>query len=210
MKKRNKTINTIKIVIVVLMAVAIAFSALAPVFGETVAVTTQEATRTRIREEARENIAVIREKLTEIAEDALTVPRETTRTARVQGVPAGFLFGYELRERATGEVVRYLQRVLNVDPQTRVAISGGGSPGNETTYFGPRTKQAVIGFQQKYEISATGIIGAQTRAKLNEVMQKGVSITEKTEEGLVEIRRRFTEVVQMMKQLREKLDQLDE
>ena len=75
-----------------------------------------------------------------------------------------------------GPQVMTLQRILNLDPDTRVARSGPGSPENETSYFGPLTKTAVIRFQEKYasEILApvaltrgSGYVGLYTRTKLN-------------------------------------------
>ena len=73
-----------------------------------------------------------------------------------------------------GEDVRSLQIFLNADVETRVAETGVGSNGNETDYFGPATKRALIKFQEKYRaeiltpiglVSGTGIFGAKTRAK---------------------------------------------
>ncbi len=241
MKKRKKMINTIKIVIVVLMAVAVAFSALAPVFGETLdeksrkekvfekvretvdAIIPEKAQerldeedvrekteeREVARKEVREGITVAMEKLQEISKDVLAVPEEAIRTVQTRGVPAGFSFGYELRERATGEAVRYLQRALNTDPETRVATSGGGAPGNETTYFGSDTKQALIKFQRKHGLSATGILDSPTRVKINEVLQRGVTVREAGEKDMESIRERFNEVLQMVEQLRERLSKID-
>ncbi len=73
-----------------------------------------------------------------------------------------------------GEDVRSLQQSLNRNGFA-VALSGNGSLGNETTYFGPATRAALIRFQEAHasEILAplglskgTGIFGPATRAAL--------------------------------------------
>jgi len=77
-----------------------------------------------------------------------------------------------------GEDVRNLQETLNLNSETRIALFGPGSPGNETTYFGTLTKQAVIRFQEFYfsEVLTpsglsygTGFVGVSTRKKLNKL-----------------------------------------
>jgi peptidoglycan hydrolase-like protein with peptidoglycan-binding domain len=40
---------------------------------------------------------------------------------------------------------------LNSDPDTKLADSGPGSKDQETEYFGPLTKAAIIKFQEKYK-----------------------------------------------------------
>jgi peptidoglycan hydrolase-like protein with peptidoglycan-binding domain len=77
-----------------------------------------------------------------------------------------------------GEDVRELQVFLNSDTSTRIAQSGIGSSGYESTYYGARTAQAVSRFQAKYasEVLApagllypTGIVGALTRQKISQL-----------------------------------------
>ncbi|MDP2676879.1 MAG: peptidoglycan-binding domain-containing protein, partial [bacterium] len=46
--------------------------------------------------------------------------------------------------------IQRLQQLLNTDPDTRIADSGVGSPGNETNFFGSLTEKAVQKFQKKY------------------------------------------------------------
>ena len=76
---------------------------------------------------------------------------------------------------STGADVRTLQKILNSDSATRIAASGVGSPGNESTYFGAATSAAVKKFQSKYGIAkqgnaAYGFVGPATRAKLNAIL----------------------------------------
>lgn len=80
----------------------------------------------------------------------------------------GYVFNTNLTVGSKSADVMNLQKVLNMSADTKVAASGAGSPGSETSTFGPATKAAVIKFQVKYGITpAAGYVGAITRAKLN-------------------------------------------
>ena len=94
------------------------------------------------------------------------------------------VFGRDLRLGDNGSDVRFLQMVLNSDSETAVAKSGVGSFGSETDFFGLRTKQAVIKFQEKYRgevlspaglFRGTGFVGSRTRAKLEKFYEEFVS-----------------------------------
>ena len=107
---------------------------------------------------------------------ALQAAQPVTPVVGIEGVPAGFTFARTLRAGMSGEDVRNLQRVLNANPATRVAETGAGSPGNETTVFGPRTRAAVIRFQELHRaevltpaglVAGTGLVGPRTMARLN-------------------------------------------
>lgn len=68
--------------------------------------------------------------------------------------------------------VYQLQKTLNSDDRTRVALSGPGSAGQETLTFGSLTQKAVMKFQELFNIAKKtdpgyGFVGPKTRAKLN-------------------------------------------
>ncbi len=102
--------------------------------------------------------------------------------------PLGFSgFNQNLKQGDRNSNVLVLQRFLNTDPDTIVSNSGFGSEGNETDYFGPLTKDAVIRFQNKYadEILrpidldyGTGFVGLKTRAWLNSLRPTQLSLSE--------------------------------
>ena len=83
---------------------------------------------------------------------------------------------------SSGDDVRQLQRFLNGNPQTQVAVSGVGSPGSETNYYGPATSRAVSKFQEMYAAQiltplgltkGTGGFYTSTRNHANSLCQSG-------------------------------------
>ena len=85
-----------------------------------------------------------------------------------------YMFNTNMRLGSKGTDVMNLQKVLNMYPQTQVAATGAGSPGMETSTFGPATRAAANKFQALHlaelGISApTGNVFAGTRALLNQV-----------------------------------------
>jgi len=94
-------------------------------------------------------------------------------TSNIVGIPASFTFTKTLSFGMKSTDVKYLQIVLNSDSSTKVALTGVGSSGNETTVFGNATKAAVLKFQLKYKIAGgTGSVGPVTRAQLNKLLGK--------------------------------------
>ena len=96
-------------------------------------------------------------------------------------IPTVAFFTRALSQGASNLEVRELQKLLNSDPDTQVAVSGPGSPGNESNYFGALTARAVEKFQEKYGIAGPGdpgygTVGPKTRAKLNELLSGGTSV----------------------------------
>lgn len=85
-----------------------------------------------------------------------------------------------LKQGVRGVDVQELQVFLNSDPDTRIATSGVGSPGRESTYFGVLTSLAVKRFQTKYAYETltpaglsvpTGIVGYYTRSLIAKMIQ---------------------------------------
>ncbi len=90
-------------------------------------------------------------------------------------------FSEGLRYGVRHAEVALLQKILNTDRETQIASTGAGSPGNETYYFGPATKRALIKFQEKHRDEiltpwglsrGTGFLGEKTRAKLKTLINK--------------------------------------
>ena len=92
--------------------------------------------------------------------------------------------------------VQGLQKMLNQDPKTRIASSGPGSPGQETTYYGALTAAAVAKFQELYasEIlipnglsKGSGYFGPSTRAKMNALVRERTAETAANTPGFNEM-----------------------
>lgn len=112
---------------------------------------------------------------------AVTLP-EVTATAELPSVtvippaPAAKVaisaeFNVPLQFGKSHPDVKRLQQLLNSDFDTMVALSGVGSAGNETDYFGPATRRAVEKFQLKHGVAKSGDVGfgnfgPATRAKM--------------------------------------------
>ena len=114
----------------------------------------------------------------------------------IYGIPFGFTFTGDLQLNQSSTSVRYLQILLNSNPETRVVTTDAlqqtcwkpnfvaGAGGCETEVFGPSTKDAVINFQEKYRneiltpaglTAGTGLVGQLTRTKLNSILVSGLA-----------------------------------
>jgi peptidoglycan hydrolase-like protein with peptidoglycan-binding domain len=113
-------------------------------------------------------------------------------TAQAAGGSA--VFTKNLRQGDTDPEVLLLQKALNKNPETAIGTSGAGSSGQETNYFGQKTKTAVIKFQNKYAkevlipnglTAGTGYFGASTRTKMNTLQTSEKSVTTTIPSGSV-------------------------
>jgi hypothetical protein len=103
-----------------------------------------------------------------------------TASAGSQSTTAGFTFTKNLKLNDIDSDVKQLQIFLNTHG-FKLADTGPGSPGNETTKFGVITKNAVIKFQEAYfdEIlkpqglkQGTGMFYNYSRAVANKLLSK--------------------------------------
>ncbi len=106
-----------------------------------------------------------------------TVP--STPSTPIAPASGGQSFTRTLRVGVTNTDVKRLQIFLNQQGFT-VAKKGAGSPGHETTYFGPATKVALMKFQLAYksqtldpqELKApTGFFGVDTMKAVNKLVK---------------------------------------
>jgi hypothetical protein len=70
-----------------------------------------------------------------------------------------YSFTRAMRIGSAGQDVLELQKVLNADVRTQVTTQGDGSKGHETTYFGQKTKQAVINLQNLFSAQILAPVG---------------------------------------------------
>jgi peptidoglycan hydrolase-like protein with peptidoglycan-binding domain len=75
------------------------------------------------------------------------------------------LFPHNLELWEAGDEVLLLQQFLNAHG-FEVATSGPGSPGDETDFFGMKTYNALVKFQDANGLPATGYFGPLTRAAI--------------------------------------------
>lgn len=92
-----------------------------------------------------------------------SVEEEETDIKKVLDLPNDVSLG------STHDLISDIQEILNLDPDTQVAQFGNGSAGNETDYFGTKTRAAIKNFQAKYGLAVTGTITTETEAKMLEI-----------------------------------------
>lgn len=97
--------------------------------------------------------------------------------------PTTQFFTKQLTQGSTDPEVALLQQFLNTHG-VPVATSDTGSLGNETTTFGPATKNALTLFQDKYitNLPSTerGMVGTVTRARFNTLLAAGAAASQST------------------------------
>ena len=148
---------------VAFVAIAMIFLAIAPAVNA--AETSEDLQKT------------INDLLAQVAALQSQVGGGTTTTTTTPGKACG-LFSMDLKMGATSADVKALQMFLNSDADTMVSMTGAGSKGMETMYFGPATGAAVSKFQVKYRaeilspaglVNPTGFFGPGSRAQANKL-----------------------------------------
>jgi len=105
------------------------------------------------------------------------VGAQTIGGTRARLAQVAFNYTRNLTVGSVGEDVRALQRFLNSEGFA-VATTGAGSPGNESTRFGPRTRDALIRFQLAVNISpARGFFGPITRGRIMALTTTAITTT---------------------------------
>ena len=85
-------------------------------------------------------------------------------------------FTKDLSRTARDLDVKRLQQFLNKNPNTRVAVSGPGSLGEETDWFGVLTEAALEKFQIANRLLPTKKLDAATRAVINQLQGSSASV----------------------------------
>jgi hypothetical protein len=93
-------------------------------------------------------------------------PSTVSSTSSIQTLSTSTFFLHDLKLGQTGSDIRALQQYLNTHGFI-IATTGFGSPGHETTKFGPATQKGLKALQKSLGLPATGFFGPMTRAKIN-------------------------------------------
>jgi len=98
-----------------------------------------------------------------VAEDFITIEEvsSTTQTTQPTTQTSTYTFTRNLKLGSRGDDVLELQKFLNNNGFT-IATAGAGSVNNETTYFGPATKSALVKYQNTYREQILTPVGLTT------------------------------------------------
>lgn len=99
-----------------------------------------------------DNQQLIRQLLLKI----ISLLQQLIQKLQMEQQPRSVSFTTVLSQGMTHAEIKLLQQLLNTDPDTMVAETGPGSPGNETQYFDVLTERAVQRFQTKHGIVSSG------------------------------------------------------
>lgn len=106
-----------------------------------------------------------------LGQGEITLNDQTAPKLESAGIAPGQVFDENLSRRDEDADVHLLQKFLNI-MGFRLAVSGPGAPGEETSYFGPLTKAALVKFQTSVGITpATGNFGPETRNFVNTLLR---------------------------------------
>jgi len=165
---------------------AVAFVAVAMIF-------TMFAPAANAQETTEDLEALIETLMAQIAalESGATVTEDTSMSS---SAVCPYTWTRDLSQGSEGADVMKLQQFLNETPDLRVAVTGAGSPGNETMYYGPATAAAVSKMQVMFRaevltpgglVNPTGYFGPSSRAKANSlcVAAPAMDSGESMEEG---------------------------
>ena len=98
--------------------------------------------------------------------NALNAQLQSASSAGVPAACVGVTFSRNLKVGSTGADVKCFQVLLNTHGYV-LAKSGAGSPGNETSYFGPKTLASVKDWQVAQGWAPANQVGPLSRAKFN-------------------------------------------
>jgi len=97
-----------------------------------------------------EKIAALKKQIEQLMEMIKKLQANGTIVGSSPQPWCGFVWTRPLKLGDVGNDVLVLQKFLNAQPGIKVAESGPGSPGQESTYFGPGTMRALAKFQEMH------------------------------------------------------------